>query len=510
MTPDRPPRVLVFIVAYHAESTILQVLERIPALEGYAVEVLLIDDGSTDATYALSERLRQRNTYRHRLTVLANPVNQGYGGNQKLGYHYALEHGFDFVVLVHGDGQYAPEMLPEMLGPLARGEADVVHGSRMLIARNALRGGMPYYKFAGNKLLTWYQNRVLRTSLSEFHTGYKAYTVALLRQIPFDLNSNAFHFDTEIIIQFLRAQARIAEIPIPTHYGDEICRVNGLRYALDVINASTVARLQDYGLVYRRNFDIESVVASNRHYLPKLDFLSTHSAAVAEVPGGATVIDLGCGPGHLCATLHARGCRIIGVDQFQPTVAPGAFDEFHVTDLNVNPFPRPLDDVQVVLILDIIEHLISPEKFCDELRQRAQSNLALKIVISTGNVGFIVTRLMLFLGQFNYNKRGILDLTHTRLFTFSSMRRLLKETGFVIERELGIPAPIPLVVKNPFWQRMLMRTQAILMRLSRGLFAYQMLMVVKPLPTLPTLLHDAHRHSDTKAAALGGAPAETA
>ena len=127
MTPDRPPRVLVFIVAYHAESTILQVLDRIPALEGYAVEVLLIDDGSTDATYALSERLRQRNTYRHRLTVLANPVNQGYGGNQKLGYHYALEHGFDFVVLVHGDGQYAPEMLPEMLGPLARGEADVVH-----------------------------------------------------------------------------------------------------------------------------------------------------------------------------------------------------------------------------------------------------------------------------------------------------------------------------------------------------------------------------------------------
>ncbi len=503
MTTEHPPRVLVFIVAYYAETTILQVLDRIPALEGYEVEVLLIDDGSSDATYSLSDSLRRSGSYLHRLTVLANPANQGYGGNQKLGYHYAVENNFDFVVLVHGDGQYAPEMLPAMLAPLADGRADVVLGSRMLTPGGARRGGMPLYKRIGNRLLTSYQNRVLRCQLSEFHTGYKACSVALLRRLPFELNSNVFHFDTEIIIQFLRASARITELPIPTHYGDEICRVNGLRYALDVINASTVARLQDYGLVYRRNFDVESVTAHNRHYLPKLDFLSTHSAAVAEIPAGATVVDLGCGPGHLCATLHARGCRIIGVDQFKPSAAAGAFDEFHVTDLNQTPFPRPLDDVQVVLILDIIEHLISPEKFCDELRARAQGNLSLKIVISTGNVGFIVTRFMLFLGQFNYNKRGILDLTHTRLFTFSSMRRLLKETGFVVEKEIAIPAPIPLVVANPFWQKTLMRAQAWLLRISRGLFAYQMFMVVRPLPTLPTLMHAARQHSAARSAHVG-------
>ena len=502
MTPARPPRVLVFIVAYHAETTILGVLERIPALEGYDVEVLMIDDGSTDGTFALSEKLRRLSTYRHKLTVLANPVNQGYGGNQKLGYHYAIEHGFDFVVLVHGDGQYAPEMLPEMIAPLARDEADVVHGSRMLVARDALKGGMPLYKFAGNKLLTWYQNRVLRSRLSEFHTGYKAYTTAVLRRIPFDLNSNVFHFDTEIIIQLLRARARIKEIPIPTHYGDEICRVNGIRYAMDVVNASTVARLQDYGLVYRRNFDVESLNPHNAHYHAKLDFRSTHSEALAEVPAGATVLDLGCGPGHLCPALHARGCRVIGVDQFKPTVAEEQFDEFHVTDLNRDPLPRELSDVQVVLVLDIIEHLISPETFCDTLRRRAQENPNLRVVISTGNVGFIVTRLMLLLGQFNYNKRGILDLTHTRLFTFSSLRRLLRETGFVVERETGIPAPIPLVVRSPFWQRALMGLQAALIRVSRGLFAYQMLMVVRPLPTLSRLMNEAQKHSARKAAEL--------
>lgn len=501
MTADRKPRALIFIVAYYAESTILEVLERIPALEGYETEVLIIDDCSGDATYALSDQLRRLGTYRHKLTVLTNPVNQGYGGNQKLGYHYAVEQGFDYVALLHGDAQYAPEILPDLFAPLRDGTADVVLGSRMLTPGGARKGGMPFYKLVGNKLLTAYQNLVLRSSLAEFHTGYKAYTTASLRRIPFELNSNVFHFDTEIIIQFLRARARITEVPIPTHYGDEICRVNGIRYAMDVVNASTVALLQDYGLVYRRNFDIQSVVDDNTHYLPKIDFVSTHSAALAAMPAGATVMDIGCGPGHLCGPLHQLGCRVIGVDQFRPSDT-SAFDEFHVTDLNANPVPRSLDGVQVVLILDVIEHLTSPEKFCDELRRRAQSNLAVKIIISTGNIGFIVTRLMLFLGQFNYNKRGILDLTHTRLFTFSSLRRLLKEQGFVVEHEQGIPAPVPLVVKNLFWQKLLMSLQGFLIKISRGLFSYQMFMVVRPLPTIEKLIIDAQRHSAVKTATL--------
>lgn len=501
MSADRPPRVLVFIVAYFAESTILKVLDRIPDLKGYDVEVLIIDDCSADGTFALSERLRATGNYKHKLTVLANPTNQGYGGNQKLGYHYAIDRGFDHVVLLHGDGQYAPEMLPDLLAPLAGGEADVVLGSRMLTPGGARQGGMPFYKWVGNKLLTGYQNLVLRSSLAEFHTGYKAYTTDILRRVPFDLNSNVFHFDTEIIIQFLRAHARIREIPIPTFYGDEICRVNGLRYALDVVNASTVALLQDYGLVYRRNFDVESLTPDNKHYVAKLDFLSTHSVAVAEVPPESTVVDIGCGPGHLSPALRAKGCRIIGVDQFKPADT-SAFDEFHAADLNTNPFPRTLRDVNAVLLLDIIEHLISPEKFCQELRRHAQSNLDVKIVMSTANIGFVVTRLMLFLGQFNYNKRGILDLTHTRLFTFSSMRRLLKESGFVVEKEIPIPAPIPLVVKNRFWCRLLMGMQTLGLKISRGLFAYQMLMVIRPLPTLDTLLADTHRHSAEKSSAL--------
>ena len=150
------------------------------------------------------------------MRALFNPVNQGYGGNQKLGYHYAIEKGFDFVALLHGDGQYAPECLPRLLDPLRRGEADAVMGSRMLPGGGALKGGMPLYKFIGNKVLTWLENRLLRTDLSEFHSGYRVYSVEALRAIPFDRNSNDFHFDTEIIIQLQIAARTIREMPIPT------------------------------------------------------------------------------------------------------------------------------------------------------------------------------------------------------------------------------------------------------------------------------------------------------
>jgi glycosyltransferase involved in cell wall biosynthesis len=502
VTADHKPRVLIFVVAYHAESTIIDVLERIPELADYEAEVLVIDDSSRDATYALSEKLRRLGNYRHPLTVLANPVNQGYGGNQKIGYHYAIKNGFDIVALVHGDGQYAPETLPEILQPIANGQADVVLGSRMMVAKNALKGGMPLYKFIGNKVLTWYQNLVLGSSLSEFHTGYRAYSVDLLRRrIPFDLNSNAFHFDTEILIQLLRARARIVEIPISTFYGNEVCRVPGLRYAKDVFIASTVGMLQDYGFVYRRNFDVESDTGDNRHGQRNLDFLSPHSAALGEVPAGGTVLNIGCSSGQLLQALRARNCRVIGVDQFPPAAA-SSVDEFYQADLNADPFVAVPGTVDVILLLDGIEHLKSPEKFCQELRRFAQGNLAVKIIISTGNIGFFVTRLTLFLGQFNYTKRGILDLTHTRLFTHSSLRRLLAETGFAVEKEKGIPFPVPLYFHNRALHAWLMKIQLFLIEISQGLFTYQIFTVARALPTLETLLDDAHRHADIKASLL--------
>jgi glycosyltransferase involved in cell wall biosynthesis len=211
-------RLLVFIVAYNAARTIQEVIRRLPpSLAEYDTEILIIDDSSRDATFEQAYDIERTGQTPFPLTVLYNPINQGYGGNQKIGFHYAIDKGFDVVALLHGDGQYAPECLPDLVVPLIEGEADAVFGTRMGTRFGALKGGMPLYKYVGNKILTGIQNRLLHTSLSEFHSGYRVYSVNALRRIPFDRNTNDFHFDTEIIIQLFRAGLRVKERPIPTY-----------------------------------------------------------------------------------------------------------------------------------------------------------------------------------------------------------------------------------------------------------------------------------------------------
>ena len=151
--------------------------------------------------------------------------------------------------------RYAPEELPNLVAPLRDGRADAVFGSRMTTTFGAIRGGMPLYKFTGNRILTFAQNRLLGTTFSEFHSGYRVYSTAALRSIAFQLNSNVFHFDTEIVIQLLNARQRILELPIPTYYGGEICRVNGLAYAKDVMIVTLQNVAHRSGLLYQRRFD---------------------------------------------------------------------------------------------------------------------------------------------------------------------------------------------------------------------------------------------------------------
>src|ERR1700722_12292410 len=167
------PRILIFVVAYNAEKTIESVLDRIPAeLRTRQVEVLIIDDSSKDATFQTGLK-REDQTSDFKITILRTPVNQGYGGNQKLGYRYAIDNGFDIVALIHGDGKYAPERLPGLLKPLIENKTDAVLGSRLIDKRAALHRGMPLGKWIGNQAFTAFENVVLGTRLSDFHCGYR-------------------------------------------------------------------------------------------------------------------------------------------------------------------------------------------------------------------------------------------------------------------------------------------------------------------------------------------------
>jgi glycosyltransferase involved in cell wall biosynthesis len=491
---DKKQRVLVFIVAYNAEKTIRDVVLRIPVelQNTYEIDILIIDDSSADATFEKGHAISRDPSLPFPLVVLFNPRNQGYGGNQKLGYHYAIERGYDFVALIHGDGQYAPECLPELLEPLRRGEAAAVFGSRMLTPSGARRGGMPLYKLAGNKILTWIENRLLRTNLSEFHSGYRLYSTKALAAIPFDRNSRDFHFDTEIIIQLVIAGLPIKELPIPTYYGDEICYVNGMKYAFNVVVAAVKARLQSAGLFYDRKFDCAP--ADTLPYVPKFTYTSPHTLAAERVRPGTRVLDIGCAGGYLAAYLmEHKQCEVDGVDSF-PLIGAD-LSAFYLHDLNAGLPALRVEQYDYVLMLDVIEHLAKPELFLEQLRSALSLKPSIEVFLSTANIGFLVTRFMLFIGQFNYGKRGILDLTHTRLFTFSSFERAVRQAGFDIIERVGVPGPMPLALGDNFVSRTLLKINQLLIHISRGLFSYQIFLKVRPQPSLELLLRTAEEHS---------------
>lgn len=501
---DSKQRLLVFIVAYNAEQTIEDVLHRIPSQLGetYEVEILIIDDSSHDATFERGYAVKRAENLPFTLHVLYNPVNQGYGGNQKIGYHFAIEQGFDFVALVHGDGQYAPECLPDLVKPLADGEADAVFGSRMMTKGAALKGGMPLYKFVGNKILSGFENRMLRTDFTEFHSGYRVYSVEALKKVPFHLNTNVFHFDTEIIIQFVFAGLRIREKPIPTYYGDEICHVDGLKYAWDVVKAVLISRAQELSLQYDRKYDCRAVSEDNAHYEIKQGYRSPHTEALARIPDGARVLDLGCAGGYMGALLRKeRNASVTGVDMF-PLAEKVELDRFFLHDLNAKALPVSVAEHDCVLMLDVIEHLLSPESFVELLRESAAASPDTKLIVSTGNVGFAMTRFLHLFGMFNYGKRGILDITHTRLFTFSTLRRLFEQAGFDVIEAAGIPVPFPLAFGDNRFSKFLLWINRGLIRLWKSMFSYQIFFVVQARPTLQVLLHSATEQSEIRSRAM--------
>lgn len=224
--------VLVVIPAYNAAKTLEGVFERFtPELRDRLAGFLVVDDGSTDNTLEVLQRIKEKDP---KVNILRHYQNRGYGGAEKTLLHNALGQGADIVVLVHADGQYAPECLPELLAPIESGEADVVQGSRMLEG-GALRGGMPLYKYISNKVLTFIENRAFGLKMAEYHSGYMVYSSRFLRATRFLDLSDSFDFDLEMILAARILGFRLKEVAIPTRYADEVSHLNPIRYGLDVL-----------------------------------------------------------------------------------------------------------------------------------------------------------------------------------------------------------------------------------------------------------------------------------
>jgi 2-polyprenyl-3-methyl-5-hydroxy-6-metoxy-1,4-benzoquinol methylase len=436
--PRCSPRIGVLIVAYNAASTLAQVLDRIPkSFRSRIANVFVCDDASQDSTYLVGLGYSQI-TDDLPLTIIRHPVNLGYGGNQKAGYRMAIEHDLDIVVLLHGDGQYAPECLEEIVAPLERGECDAVLGSRMMVKGAARKGGMPLYKYLGNRVLTRFENNMLGTELYEFHSGYRAYSVAALSHIPFERNSDGFDFDTQIIIQLVDAGRRIVEVPIPTYYGDEICYVNGLKYAKDVSVAVTRHRLATLGLTSDANAD------QSAEYELKRERDSSHTVILrwlAQLPP-ARVLDLGCSGGLLSERVRALGHTVTGVDVRELPNVRARVDRFVLGDLD-DGLPQAIrtgEPFDVVLAADVLEHVRAPELVLAQCREALTARGVL--VASVPNFGHWYARARTALGLFDYEQRGILDRGHVRFFTRRSFTRQLREAGFATVRRQATGLPL--------------------------------------------------------------------
>jgi len=242
-------RIVVVLPAYNAGRTLERTVAAIP--EGVADEVLVVDDASADDTVAVARRLG--------LPCLVHRRNLGYGGNQKTCYAAALERGADVVVMLHPDYQYDPRLVPALAWPIVAGVYDVVLGSRVL-GRGALAGGMPLYKFVANRALTLFENLMLGMSLSEYHTGYRAFSREVLETLPLEENSDDFVFDNQILAQAVWFGYRIGEVSAPTRYAPESSSIGfarAARYGLGVVATAASFRAARWRLARPRLFRTE-------------------------------------------------------------------------------------------------------------------------------------------------------------------------------------------------------------------------------------------------------------
>ncbi len=234
-------RVIVVLPAYNASKTLEKTYAEIPF--DLVDDVILCDDASRDETVAIAKKLNLEH-------IIVHSVNKGYGANQKSLYNKALDLGADIVIMLHPDYQYTPKLIPSMVNIIGEQLYPVVLGSRIL-GKGALRGGMPVYKYLANRLLTFVQNAMIGYKLSEYHTGYRAFSAEVLRAINYNANSDDFVFDNEMLSQIIYRGYDIAEITCPTKYFEEASSINfrrSMRYGMGVLRVSLVHRLSKWGL----------------------------------------------------------------------------------------------------------------------------------------------------------------------------------------------------------------------------------------------------------------------
>lgn len=465
--PQPAKKIAIYIVAQDAVGSLTGVLDRIPERVRKRVDdVFVCDAGSRDDTYLLGVGYKAVSGIDNLHVVRTE--GRGPGASNKEAIAYCRERGYDIVVLLHADGKYDPEAIESLIAPLLRDEADAVFGSRFL-ERSVAGTGMPLYKYLGVRLLSALQNRVLRMHLSEHHCGYRAYSVGAVAELPYRLNSDQLHFDTELTIQMKLAGLRIVEVPVPVYTGDETRSIHGVVYALNVLRA-----LGQYWLHVRGLREYPKLAIAEK-YAYKTTPEGSHQKILALLEKDhQRVLDVGCGAGFLAEALAVRGNTVVGVDARRAEGVEQRTARFLQVDLDREAIPLDGEPYSCVVLADVLEHLRSPEALLRQCRRLVDDGGIL--IISVPNVAHWSVRASLLFGRFRYTARGILDRSHLRFYTLATIRDELDRAGFVVDRIESTTVPLAELFPDGALGRMA-RSLAVLQRLAvalrRELFAYQ-------------------------------------
>ena len=455
-------RVGVLVVAHNAAGTLAGTLDRIPpGFRDRVDELFLLDDASADDTFPIAADWARRNRVMH-ATVLRHTKQLGCGGNRKAACRLAIEHGLDLVVLLPGDGRYAPESLPSLVRPLLDGSADAVFG---VPADNAGTPGEKRITRLGDRALARLAERVLGSTPTGLRSGYRAYSTAALRDIPFEANSDGPDFDTQVVVQLVHEGKRILELPVQ-HGAPK--RASGPKYATGVLRALCEYRRVTLG------FGTSDWVPMSKDPTAKEDSGTSHDALVAELTDiaahskltAARVLDLGCGDGRFAERARALGHRVVGVDITESDGVRDRLNLFVRADLNAG-IPQQAHvaaGYDVVVADDVLQHLVRPDRLLREINSVLRPGGQVLIRVPNGVHWYV--RLRFASGRFDYDRRGLLDADHLRFFTRRSLRRLLARAGYdVLGEQIG-----PLSS----------RTERLLARALPNLFAHQLIVRLTP------------------------------
>ena len=465
-------------LADNVDTALVGVLERVPRDFWPRIShVFVYDDGNGGSTYFIGLGHADRDPD-SAPKIVHHRNHLGYGGNQKAGYRRAIDEQLAVIVFLHGDSQNAPESLPEIVAPLERGEADAVIGSRMIEPGSGTWKGAlpPLHRHLGNRALTSFENRMLGTSLSEFHSGYRAYRVDALDAIELERAADGFSFDTQIIIQLMDAGKQIVEVPIPTYYGNEIGHVRRLQCARDVSTDVVRYRLGKLG------FDFGGLGGVGDEYTLKQSD-SSHAAILGWLAERepANLLDLGCSSGQLSERMRALGHRITGVDVLEIDGVRDRVDHFIQADLD-RGLPQEIFDggpYDIVVCADVLEHVRQPERLMRELRGLLAPGGVL--ISSVPNFGHWYARLRILFGLFDYDHRGLLDDGHVRFFTRRGLMRRFDRAGYTVIRQETTGLPLDVLSRNSSRRRRVLRAlDRRLVAMRPSLFGYQFVSMCEP------------------------------